>query len=73
MAGEVVDISVDYVIDTPEGPERVTVNLTAMTQHCRPERVEDLIEDAALLAEDVIAGQHPESGRPVLAVIRGHR
>ena len=72
--GEVADISVDYLTETPEGPQRVTVKLAAMIQHCRPERVQDLVEDVALLAEDVLAGRRPEeSGRPVLAVIREAR
>jgi len=74
MAGHIVAIKVDYLIDGPGGPERVTVDLASILQHCRPERVQDLLEDVELLSEDVLAGRRPENpGHPVLSVIRGSR
>ena len=72
--GRIARISVDYLTETPEGPQQTTVDLAAMLRHCRPERVEDLLEDLVMLCEDVHAGRQPEdSGRPVLAVIRGSK
>jgi hypothetical protein len=45
MAGHVAGVQVDYLIETPDGTKRVTVNLESMRAHCRAERVEDLVED----------------------------
>jgi hypothetical protein len=64
MTGEVVGIQVDYLTAGPEGPKRTTVDLAAIHRHCRPERVEELLEDLALVCADALAGRHPEdSGR----------
>lgn len=50
------------------------IDLAQIQAHCRPERVDDLLEDLTLLCEDVVARRNPEdSGRPVLALIRGHK
>jgi hypothetical protein len=74
MGGQVVGVQVEYLIETPDGPKRVTVNLESMRTHCRPERVEDLVEDLLMLCEDVQEGRWPESpGRPSLAVDRSLR
>ena len=74
MAGQVVDVQVEYVIDTPDGPKRVTVNLESMHTHCRAERVEDLVEDLLMLCEDVQASRWPENpGRTSLALDRSLR
>ena len=43
-----------------------------MHKHCRPERIEELVDDLAVLREDVEARRHPQdTGHPVLSVIRG--
>jgi hypothetical protein len=68
MGGRIVQISIDYLIETPEGPQRETVDLASMVQHCRRERVEDLLDDATMLCEDALATRG--SGRPVLALVR---
>jgi hypothetical protein len=69
MTGRIVHVQVDY---EAEAGQRTTVDLAAMTRHCRPERVEDLLEDLAVPAEDVLAGRRPDDpGRPLLEVIRG--
>ncbi len=72
--GRILAITVCYETDTPRGPEQTMVDLEAMLRHCRPERVEDLLEDLTLLCEDVVARRQPEGpGRPVLALIRRPR
>jgi hypothetical protein len=74
MGGQVVAVQVEYLIETSDGPQRVTVNLESMRVHCRPERVEDLVEDLLMLCEDVQAGRRPEDpGHPTLALDRSLR
>jgi hypothetical protein len=74
MGDHIVDVRVDFVIEEPRGPRRTTVDLAAMVRCCRPERVEELLEDLTLLCEEVQAGRRPEDpGRPALAVIKGAR
>jgi hypothetical protein len=68
MAGEprITFISVGWVSE--DGSVRI-IDLPAMQQHCRPERVQDLLEDLDLLCEDVDAGRRPEDkGRPLSLV-----
>lgn len=74
MGGRVVGVQVEYLIETPDGPKRMTVNLDSMRTHCRPERVEDLVEDLVMLCEDVQASRCPENpGRPALVLDRSLR
>jgi hypothetical protein len=74
MGGQVVDVEVECLIETSDGPQRVRVNLESMRSHCRPERVEDLVEDLLIVCEDVQARRRPQdAGRPVLALDRSLR
>jgi hypothetical protein len=69
--GKVVSVIVDYVADVPGGPQRRRINLPAIIRHCRPERVEDLLDDLQVLCEDVLAGRRPhDPGRPSLTAVR---
>jgi hypothetical protein len=63
--GRILALTVCYEVDTPRGPQKATVDLEAMLRHCRPERVEDLLDDLTVLCEDVLA-----ESRPSLAVVR---
>jgi hypothetical protein len=46
------------------------VTLDEMRGHCRPERVEDLLDDLVVLCEDVATGRRPEDkGRARLAAV----
>lgn len=46
------------------------VTLEEIQFHCRPERVEDLLDDLVLLCEDVVGGRRPEDrGRARLAAV----
>jgi hypothetical protein len=74
MGGQVFDVQVEYLIDTSDGPQRVTVNLESMRTHCRPERFDDLVDDLLILCEDVQARRWPEDpGRSSLALNRSLR
>lgn len=58
---------------SPDG-EQTVISLPEMQKHCRPERIEELVDDMAVLCEDVEARRHPEdAGHPVLSVIRGQK
>jgi hypothetical protein len=46
------------------------ITLDEMRRHCRPERVEDLLDDLAVLCEDVIDGRQPGDRGPWLRVMR---
>jgi hypothetical protein len=62
-------IQVGFTVDTDGGPERKLVTLANIRKHCRPERVDEMLEDMTLLCEDVEgAGGAGEPGR--LRVIR---
>jgi hypothetical protein len=74
IVSRITAVSVICTIDTPDGPQQAIVDVAELRVHCRPERVEDLLEDLVMLCQDVQDRRHPEdSGRPVLAVIRGHK
>jgi hypothetical protein len=61
-------ISVGYL----DNGEEVIVSLDQMRQHCRAERVEDVLDDLTMLCADVVAGwDQRDPARPVLAAIRG--
>lgn len=69
--GKVVSVMIDYLADVPGGPQRQRTSLPAIIRHCRPERVEDLLDDLQMLCEDVLTGRRPrDPRRPSLAVIR---
>jgi hypothetical protein len=74
MEGQIVDIQVEYLIETPDGPRHVTIDLESLRAHCRPERVEDLVEDLLMLCEDVQARRRTEDqGNPTLELDRSLR
>ncbi len=62
--GKIAHVEVVYEIETDNGIEARSITLPAMRKHCRPERVEDLLEDLELICEDVQAARYAaESGR----------
>jgi hypothetical protein len=63
---EIADVTVQF-----DDGSRVT--LQQMWRHCRPERVQDLIEDIELLCEDVLGRRKPEDKRPRLRAVRGQQ
>ena len=65
-ASRVTFISVGWT--TRSGRVRV-IDLEVMRRHCRRERVEDLLEDLALLCEDVQARRHPDHADSYLSLV----
>jgi hypothetical protein len=68
----------------PEGPSRITfisvgwtdrngkdmtIGVALLEKYCRPERVEDLFEDLALMCEDVETGGSPQDAGRLLALV----
>jgi hypothetical protein len=61
-------ISVGYL----DNGEEVVVSLDQIRQHCRAERVDELLADLGVLCQDVVSEwDQREPSRPVLAMIRG--
>ena len=70
--GKIVDIKVSFVVEMEEGSQQhTTVDLEEMIKYCREERVQDLVDDAGMLLEDVLAGR--ATGVPALSAVRGRR
>jgi hypothetical protein len=47
------------------------INLAEIQAHCRPERVQDLIDDLVMLCEDALAGLQSGDPHLILRVIQG--
>jgi hypothetical protein len=70
MLRPMADISrVVVQFEAEDGSSR-RITLEDIRRHCRPERVEDLLDDLVVLCEDVIDGRKPEDkGRPRLTAV----
>jgi len=66
----ILAVTVAYESDAP-GDQPTLIGLPELRQHCRAERVEDLIDDLEMLVEDVQAAR--EVPGTALSVIRGGR
>ena len=56
MEGKITRLSVTYVATTGDGPAHIlTLDLDGMRQHARAERVEELLDDLAMICEDTAA------------------
>ena len=60
MTGRIVHLSVSWATDTSVGAQQTTVDLAAMRRHCRPERMEELLDDLVMICQEVRAGQDAE-------------
>jgi hypothetical protein len=67
---EITRVVVQYQAE--DGSSR-HVTLKGMRRHCRPERIEDLLDDLVVLCEDVVDGLHPLAPRRPLSVVREQR
>ena len=67
----ILAVTVAYESDAPGELQPTLIGLPELRQHCRAERVEDLIEDLGMLVEDIQAARVQPG--TVLSVIRGGR
>jgi hypothetical protein len=67
----ILAVTVAYESDAPGEVQPTLIGLPELRQHCRAERVEDLIDDLGMLVEDVQAARVAPG--TVLSVIRGGR
>lgn len=67
----ILAVTVAYESDAPGDLPLTLIGLPEMRQHCRAERVEDLIDDLEMLVEDVQAVRLVPG--TALSVIRGGR
>jgi hypothetical protein len=65
--GRIVAITAAFEDGGPDDP--VLIDLAAMLRCCRPERLQDLLEDLTLLCEEVQAGRRPEDAGRVLTLV----
>jgi hypothetical protein len=62
MQGKITRIAVTYTLDTPGGPRHTFHGLPHMRQHIRPERISELLDDLALICEDLLAAREATPG-----------
>jgi hypothetical protein len=55
--GTVRALSIGWTTETPDGPKRNLISLFDLRQHCRAERVEEVLADLAMLCSDVQAAR----------------
>jgi hypothetical protein len=67
----ILAVTVAYESDAPGDLQPTLIGLPELRQHCRSERVEDLIDDLEMLVEDVQAARVAPG--TALSVIRGGR
>lgn len=64
----IVAVTVAFESDAPGDLQPVLVGLTQMREHCRAERVDDLLDDLLMLCEDIQAARLRHG--PVLSLVR---
>jgi hypothetical protein len=57
MAGKIVGVAVVWETEASAGSRQLTIDLAAMHRYCRAERVDELLDDLALLCDDVQQAQ----------------
>jgi hypothetical protein len=50
VTGKIENVVIGW---SPDGKRSVAIDLETLRRHCRPERVEDLLDDLQILCEDV--------------------
>jgi hypothetical protein len=69
MAGTIGNVIVSWTVDTPDGPRSAAIDVETLRRHCRPERVGELLDDLAVMLEDV-QDAHDVVGRQNSTVLR---
>jgi hypothetical protein len=67
----ILAVTVAYESDAPADMQPTLIGLPELRQHCRAERVEDLIDDLGMLVEDVQTARVAPG--TALSIIRGGR
>jgi hypothetical protein len=70
MAARIENVVVGWTIDTPDGPRHAAIDLASMRRHARSERVEDLLDDLAVICEDVTRARGVSDDRGQLRRIK---
>jgi hypothetical protein len=65
----ILAITIACETDTPGDLQPVLIGLPELRKHCRAERVDDLIDDLAILVEDIEAARAPAG--TALSIIHG--
>jgi hypothetical protein len=60
VTDKIAYLAVGWAVETSGDPQQITVDLAAMRRHCRPERVEELLDDLAMICQDVLTAQEAE-------------
>jgi hypothetical protein len=64
MEGKITRLSVTYVVQGSDDAAHIlTLDLDDMRQHARAERVDDLLDDLAVICEDTAAGKLRKASR----------
>jgi hypothetical protein len=59
MPGKITRVAVTYTVDTPAGPRHTFHGLAHMRRNARPERLSELLDDLAVICEDLLAAREP--------------
>ena len=59
MPGRITRVAVTYTVDSPGGPRDTVHELAHMRRHARPERLSELLDDLAVICEDLLAAREP--------------
>jgi hypothetical protein len=73
MPGKITRIAVTYTMDTPDGPRHTFHGLAHMRRHVRPERVNELLDDLAVICEELVAAREPAPGSGLTVLPRRTR
>jgi hypothetical protein len=63
MTGKITRVAVTYTADAPGGPHDTVHELAHMRRHVRPERLSELLDDLAVICEDLLAAREPGPAR----------
>jgi hypothetical protein len=61
VTGKIENVVIGW---SPDGKRSVAIDLETLRRHCRPERVEDLLDDLQILCEDVQGAPAVRRARP---------
>jgi hypothetical protein len=63
MPGKITRVAVTYTVDAPGGPHDTVHELAHMRRHARPERLSELLDDLAVICDDLLAAREPRPAR----------